>query len=43
LLISKENILKKLETQTEELLVILGAGDIDQIIKPVKAIYEKNN
>jgi len=43
LLISKENILKKLETQTEELLVILGAGDIDQLIKPVKAIYEKNN
>lgn len=43
LLISKENIIKKLEEHQEELLVILGAGDIDQIVKLVKAIYEKNN
>ena len=43
LLISKENIIKKLEEQQEELLVILGAGDIDQIVKPIRAIYEKNN
>jgi UDP-N-acetylmuramate--alanine ligase len=43
LLISKENIIKKLEEQQEELLVILGAGDIDQLVKPIRAIYEKNN
>lgn len=41
LLISKENILRKLEEQPEAVLLILGAGNIDQIVKPISVIYEK--
>lgn len=41
LLISKENILKQLEEEPAELLLILGAGNIDQLVKPIRAIYEK--
>lgn len=43
LLISKENVLKKLEEEQEELLLIVGAGDIDQLVKPIKLIYEKTH
>lgn len=43
LLIGKENILKKLETELPELLLIVGAGDIDQLVKPIKSLYEKNS
>ncbi|MCC6817359.1 MAG: UDP-N-acetylmuramate--L-alanine ligase [Bacteroidia bacterium] len=41
LLISKENVVKKLEEKPEELLIILGAGNIDQLVKPIRTIYEK--
>jgi UDP-N-acetylmuramate--alanine ligase len=41
LLISKENILRKLEETPERLLLILGAGNIDQLVKPIRTIYEK--
>lgn len=40
-LISKENILKNLAVEKPELLLILGAGDIDQLIKPIRKYYEK--
>jgi UDP-N-acetylmuramate--alanine ligase len=40
-LISKENIIKKVEEERPELLLIMGAGDIDQIVNPIKLIYEK--
>lgn len=43
LLISKENVLKELEMDKRELVLILGAGDIDQLVKPIRAIYEKHN
>ncbi len=38
-LMSKENIVKNIEAEKPELLVILGAGDIDQLIKPIKKLY----
>lgn len=38
-LMSKPNILKNIEEEKPELLVILGAGDIDQLIKPIKKLY----
>jgi len=30
-----------LQQEQPELLLILGAGDIDQLVKPIKDIYEK--
>ncbi len=39
LLMAKENVLKKLETSKPELLLLLGAGDIDQLVKPIKNLY----
>lgn len=41
LLISKENVLKKLEEEPAELLLLLGAGNIDQLVKPIRETYEK--
>lgn len=41
MLMAKENVLKNLQIEKPELLLILGAGDIDQLIKPIKELYEK--
>ena len=41
LLMAKDNVLKHLQQERPELLLILGAGDIDQLVKPIKEIYEK--
>lgn len=41
LLMVKDNVLKHLQQEQPELLLILGAGDIDQLVKPIKDIYEK--
>jgi UDP-N-acetylmuramate--alanine ligase len=41
LLMAKDNVLKHLQQEQPELLLILGAGDIDQLVKPIKDIYEK--
>jgi len=43
LLMAKENVLKNLQIEKPELLLIVGAGDIDQLIKPIKELYEKSN
>ena len=43
LLMAKENVLKNLQIEKPELLLIVGAGDIDQLIKPIKELYEKAN
>lgn len=43
LLIAKENVLKHLQTEKPELLLILGAGDIDQLIKPIKLLYAQTD
>lgn len=42
-LIAKENVIKHLETDKPELLLIMGAGDIDQLIKPIRLLYEKTD
>ena len=38
-LMAKENVIKKLEEHKPELLLLLGAGDIDQLVKPIKNLY----
>lgn len=43
LLIDKKNVLKRLEEEKPELLLLLGAGDIDQLVKPIKHLYEKDS
>ncbi len=42
LLMAKENVIKKLEGEKPELLLLLGAGDIDQLIKPIKHLYAQD-
>ena len=42
-LMAKESVLKNLQIEKPELLLILGAGDIDQLLKPIKELYEKAN
>lgn len=42
LLISKPNVLKHLKDDKPELLLILGAGDIDQLIQPIRELYEES-
>lgn len=39
-LISHENILKQLNEKKVPLLLIMGAGNIDQLIKPITEIYQ---
>lgn len=43
LLTGKESILKEVEEHKPELLLIVGAGDIDQLVKPIRTLYEKNS
>jgi UDP-N-acetylmuramate--alanine ligase len=43
LITSKENVIKKLNTERPEVLLIMGAGDIDQLIQPIKNIYHETN
>lgn len=38
-LVSSNWVLKSIAEQKPELLVILGAGDIDKLIKPIQALY----
>jgi UDP-N-acetylmuramate--alanine ligase len=42
LLMAKENVVRKLEEHKPELLLLLGAGDIDQLVKPIKNLYAKD-
>ena len=39
--LSPEAILKNIETEAPSLLLILGAGDIDKLVNPIKEIYLK--
>lgn len=41
-LLAKEDVVKNLSDEKPELLLLLGAGDIDQLVKPVRAFYEKH-
>jgi UDP-N-acetylmuramate--alanine ligase len=41
-LMVKENVIKALEEEKPELLLLLGAGDIDQLVKPIKNIYAQD-
>lgn len=41
-IMSPEEILKQLEVEKPEVLLILGAGDIDRIVEPIKTLYEKH-
>ncbi len=38
-LMDGETILQSLKQQPKELLLILGAGDIDKLVSPIKNIY----
>jgi UDP-N-acetylmuramate--alanine ligase len=38
-LVNPELILEKLNTSKPEVLLILGAGDIDRIVSPISKIY----
>jgi UDP-N-acetylmuramate--alanine ligase len=41
-LVTEESALKEIRDQAPELLLILGAGDIDRIVPKVKKLYEQN-
>jgi UDP-N-acetylmuramate--alanine ligase len=41
-LVTEESALKEISDQAPELLLILGAGDIDRIVPKVKKLYEQN-
>ncbi len=41
-LLSPDQIIEKLNTDKPEVLLILGAGDIDRIVEPIRNLYEKN-
>ena len=38
---TKEVLLDNLKTNKRKVLVTLGAGDIDQLVEPIKSIYNK--
>jgi UDP-N-acetylmuramate--alanine ligase len=41
-ILSPDAILKQLEVEKPEVLLILGAGDIDRIVEPIRTLYEKH-
>ena len=40
-IVSPQDVLSIIETEQPELVVTVGAGDIDRLVKPIKAILEK--
>lgn len=42
-LLSKEEALKKIKDQRPEVLLSLGAGDIDRLVEPIRKIMENDN
>jgi UDP-N-acetylmuramate--alanine ligase len=40
-LVTPDSIIEKLKTNKPEVLLILGAGDIDRIVSPISKIYEE--
>ena len=41
--LSKDSIIKKIETSTPNVLLIMGAGDIDRLVQPIVNIYNNKN
>ncbi|MFN7013434.1 MAG: UDP-N-acetylmuramate--L-alanine ligase, partial [Bacteroidia bacterium] len=41
-LLSKEALLKYVNENKPEVLLTLGAGDIDQLVEPIRKIYQLN-
>lgn len=41
-LLSKEDVLNYINETKPEVLLTLGAGDIDQLVEPIKKIYQQN-
>ena len=41
ILCAKENLIDLLRQRTPEVLVTIGAGDIDQLVEPIKHLYEE--
>ncbi|MFN4235149.1 MAG: UDP-N-acetylmuramate--L-alanine ligase [Bacteroidia bacterium] len=41
-ILSKQEVLKYIEKKQPEVLITLGAGDIDQLVEPIKKIYSLN-
>lgn len=39
-LVSKESVIRKVRESNPELIIILGAGDIDQLVAPLQKLYE---
>ena len=39
--LDKEHVLKYLENSKVEVLLTLGAGDIDRLVQPIKAYYSE--
>ena len=39
--LTKEALLDNLKTNKRNVLVTLGAGDIDQLVEPIKSIYQE--
>ena len=39
--LTKEALLDNLKTNKRSVLVTLGAGDIDQLVEPIKSIYQE--
>ena len=39
--LAKEALLDNLKTNKRSVLVTLGAGDIDQLVEPIKTIYQE--
>lgn len=39
-ILSRQEIMKEMERTTPEVLLTLGAGDIDQLVKPLKTLFE---
>ena len=42
-IMSPQKVLEDIKTRNRELLVTAGAGDIDQLVKPIKSILQKTN
>ena len=36
---TKKTVLNKIQNQKRDLLITLGAGDIDELVNPIKEIY----
>jgi UDP-N-acetylmuramate--alanine ligase len=42
-IVSKQELLKLFPNQNSEVILVLGAGDVDKLIEPMKSIWLKMN